>query len=279
VRILARACSGGPSRLDRRTSERNAGGVKRLGGVILASGILLGHAGGGAAPSIVLDPTRIYLAPSARSRVVTLENLGDAEHRYRISAFAWDQDARGEMLLTPTSDIVVSPPSLTLPPNSAGTVRIEASSVTLFGPVEKPYRILIEELPLAPGSVAGAPAGVTMLMNMNLPVFVMPEAGTVAADLQVVDVSAGRVALRLRNTGTLHFHPDAIRIIGLDESGAIAFVRNVRPGYVLPGGVREFEDRLPAGACEGVSTLVVQAVIPGLARQERRVSAPGDCGS
>ncbi len=93
-----------------------------------------------------IDPLLVELTADARNAVLTLTNTSANELRFEIKAFSWDQAApSGEMRLTPTTDIVVFPPLVTMKAKS--TQRIRVGTDVAQGAVEKAYRLRVEEWP------------------------------------------------------------------------------------------------------------------------------------
>jgi fimbrial chaperone protein len=94
---------------------------------LLLAGSLLGLAV--AAPSasakghLQARPTMLELAPGAAAGRMTLANTGDEPVPAQVRVFAWIQKD-GEDVLVPTTDIVLSPPIVTVPAGAEQLVRI-----------------------------------------------------------------------------------------------------------------------------------------------------------
>src|SRR6266540_6776873 len=76
-------------------------------------GVLAGPRLAGAS-SFAVNPTQIQLSAKVSSALLTVKNESDDSLRFQITAFAWAQNAKGEMQLTPTEDVVFFPALLTL---------------------------------------------------------------------------------------------------------------------------------------------------------------------
>jgi P pilus assembly chaperone PapD len=239
-------------------------------------GLLAGREQAVSASTFTIDPTRVYLGTDARSRVVTLANSEEDVLRFEVSIFAWQQDAPGQTLLTPTDDIVVSPALLAVPSRRQGEIRIGLRSPALLGREERTYRLLIQELPPL-GASEDQPFGPKILTRLNVPVFVMPPEPTVAGSLDDLRVTAGRVEFGLQNTGSLHFLTELIRIRGSDTPGTQIFQHDLLNEYVLPGGLREFRWDMPKEVCGRVAAVAVTVVVPGLPVNETRAETTGTC--
>jgi fimbrial chaperone protein len=178
------------------------------------------------------------------------------------------------MLLEPTEDIVFFPALLTLAPREERKVRVGLA--TSPGPSEKTYRIFVEELP--PVEVEKLAAGVTMRTKMGIPIFVQPSVTTARAQLGKGSFAGDRVSFSLQNTGTVHFTPDAIRVRGLDGTGAVVADVRADAWYVLAGGRRDFEVALPAARCAEIRSLTVEVQVLTRALRESMQTPSGACG-
>ena len=121
--------------------------------LLLWGGLLLGPAPARAA-DFTVNPIQIFLTGQTQSAILTVQNTSGEPLRFQLNAFAWAQDAAGQMLLTPTSEIIFFPRLLTLAPGEQRIVRVGTS--VPGGPIERTYRIFVEELP--PPSQQAAPA-------------------------------------------------------------------------------------------------------------------------
>ena len=88
-----------------------------------------------AASNFNVNPTQVFLSSKATSALVTVRNDSTDQLRFQLSVFAWDQSPSGELVLTPTDDIVFFPSLLTLGPNEERRVRV--GRVTAPGEKEK----------------------------------------------------------------------------------------------------------------------------------------------
>ena len=126
------------------------------------------------AADFTVNPIQIFLSGQTQSAILTIQNTSTEPLRFQLNAFGWAQDAAGQMQLTPTSEVIFFPRLLTLAPNEQRIVRVGASGPP--GPVERTYRIFVEELP--PSTQQAAPPGqVRVLARMGIPIFVEARAG------------------------------------------------------------------------------------------------------
>ena len=231
----------------------------------------VGHA---AAAAFSIDPTQIRLSARGASGLLTVRNESGHPVRLQISAFAWAQGAGGEMQLAPTDDVVFFPALFTLAPGEARRVRVGTTAA--FGPVERSYRLFVEELPGEPGTRPPGTA-VQVLTRMGIPVFLQPDALRASAALRDAGVSAGAVSFSLENTGTVHFVPDAVRLRGVDAAGAAVFDRAIQSWYVLAGGTRRFQVAVDLPDCALVRALHVEVQVGDAVMRERLETPRGTC--
>ncbi|TMA08552.1 MAG: molecular chaperone, partial [Deltaproteobacteria bacterium] len=137
--------------------------------IVLALGLLCG-AGRVRASGLNISPVQIWLTPDASKSLLTLRNEGPEDARYQLSVMAWDEDARTGMKLGPTEDILVFPTVLELKVGETRSLRV--GSMVPFGPVEKTYRVFLEELP-APEKPQ-ARSMVRVLTRVGIPIFLAP---------------------------------------------------------------------------------------------------------
>ena len=188
------------------------------------------------ASSLRVHPLLLSLGPGQRATELQLRNTGDAPVLIEIEAQRW-QEIDGEDALSPTRDIVLSPPLLELRTGAEQIVRIGLRG-TEAGGDERAYRLFVTELPGTPDA-----APVRFNVRLSLPFFVRPDRPSMAAHWRS---EAGR--LRLVNAGNVHLKLLGARLqsadgraLGLPVSG---------PTYLLPQGRHDWtlENRAPTDA-------------------------------
>jgi fimbrial chaperone protein len=80
-----------------------------------------------------------------------------------------ESNAKGEMLLTATDDLIFYPNLLAIEPGEERNIRVGANKSIVA--TEKSYRIFVEELPPAEKSDH---SGIRILTKMGIPVFIQP---------------------------------------------------------------------------------------------------------
>jgi fimbrial chaperone protein len=200
---------------------------------LLASLISLLAAPRAQAQALEVAPVRIEMAAGQTTTTLTITNHGSRATGIQARAFAWSQTANTDQL-TPTRDVVLSPPIAELPPGETQLIRILVRKPA--GATEATYRLFIDQIP--PAQTANSGAAVQIALRMSLPIFVAPQR-KVAADLQWrVVTSNGTTELVAHNRGGRHVRLSKLSLLG----GPAADLRlpNTTAFYVLPGAERRW---------------------------------------
>jgi fimbrial chaperone protein len=244
-----------------------------LPALVLALG--LGLAGPAGAADFVVNPIQIFFTGQTQSAILTVQNTSDEPLRFQLDAFGWAQEPNGQMRLAPTSDIIFFPRLLSLAPREQRIVRVGVSAPP--GPVERTYRIFVEELP--PLATQSTPPGqVRVLARMGIPIFVAPR--TAQAELRIGGLTAqpGRVLLELRNVGTKHVVPQRVQMRGLAANGEAVWQRELDGWYILAGDHRVFDIPVARDECLRTRSIAVEVLAGEPRLRERFDVAPQACG-
>ena len=187
------------------------------------------------AGSFMVDPTRIELGPDQLSATLVIRNDGDEPSVIQVEARAWSQKD-GDDVYTPTKELLVTPPIVTVPPGGEQILRI-ALRRPLDAQKEIPYRIYLQEVPppIKPGF-----RGLQVALRISLPVFAKPGDAAVPRAVWKVAYDAGAHALRatLANAGTAHLQLQEFTLAAPGSDTVLA-MRQVAL-YVLPGQSRDW---------------------------------------
>lgn len=206
-----------------------------------------------AAANLQISPVMINLRVGQGATGINLQNLGEAPVYGQVRVYLWEQKD-GDDVLTPTQDVVASPPIIQIGPKSSQIIRLVRRSEQLPAS-ELTYRILIDEIPKDDGPASG----VDIRLRYSVPMFVLP------ADERAAPVLAWSVfkkegfwMLRVRNSGTQRAQIGALELS--NAAGKQFEIASGLFGYVLAGRVREW--RLPTpGDADLNGTLAVKANI------------------
>lgn len=211
----------------------------RIGGFLLAIALLVGAApatAGDTPGGLSVAPVQLSLADARRSVSTTVTNPGVDPITVQVRLYSWTMQGEEEVY-EPAVDIGFSPPLFRLQPHAAQAVRVVAK--TPPGAVERSYRLIVDQLPLA-----NAPGQLQLPVRMVLPVFIEPAAGARRPpQLQWSarhDATSGRMVVAVVNRGTVH-----ARIVNLsadDGHGATPIAAGLS-GYALAGQTRSWSYR------------------------------------
>jgi fimbrial chaperone protein len=252
---------------------------RSIAGLACALGVLavgLGAARPAWASSFTVNPIKVVLSDKERSTLLTVQNQSSEPLRFQVSIHGWSQSPAGEMVLSATKDIVVFPSILALGPGEQRKLRIGA--VVGAGPIEKSYRIFVEELPPLQSANKGTSTEVRVLTKMGVPIFVEPGATASKASLSNLSLSGGRLAFDLRNEGTVHFVAGKVIAHAVDRRGQSLHAIEVQGWYILAGTTRHFETPLPPEACGKATAVVVEVPLDKGTASARLELRPGSCG-
>jgi fimbrial chaperone protein len=194
-----------------------------------------------------VSPVRIYMGPRDRAIALTITNDGSDELVMQADLFEWKQKPDGEDVLTPTEELIVSPPIIKLAPGARQVVRLARIKVA---PVKDQltYRVMLREIPEARPPEKGLE--VQIALTFSLPIFITPPTakGTLACNTR--RNAADAVQVECSNTGNAYSHPREMELVGM---GGQKLARRESGAYLLPGTTRTFELKrsegpIPAGA-------------------------------
>jgi len=186
------------------------------------------------ASSLQISPVNIDMPASQRASSITVINTGTEAVNLQIRAFHWSQAGQQEAL-TPTNELMISPPAVTVPAGASYTLRVARLNNT---PVdsELSYRLFIDELP-EPIDPRTLSKGVAMVLRSSLPVFVANDKAIAQLNWQVVQGAQGLQVIA-QNNGKRHAKISHLTL--QDAQGKqISFGPGLN-GYVLAGANKVF---------------------------------------
>jgi fimbrial chaperone protein len=191
------------------------------------------------ATSLTVAPTRIDLAPDARSGSVTLDNSGSTSTTVQVETFAWTGSGATDAL-APTRGLLAVPAVFNLEAGARQVIRV-ASREAAATEVETAYRLLITEVPTATPDTA---AGIRFALRLSLPVFITPPGAVAVPDWTLHQGRGGR-SLEVVNRGTAHLH--VRRLVVRDQASGRVLAELDQPSYVLARGTHRWPDLVPIG--------------------------------
>lgn len=144
-------------------------------GPAMAQSPAAGGASGASGPgSLLIWPINPVIEGDAQAAALWLENPGRAPITLQVRVYAWAQQD-GRNVYAAQNDILGTPPILSVEPGQRQLVRL-TRLVPPPGVPEKPYRIVVDQIPTAPDAAAGSPqqasgAAIAFRMRYSLPLF------------------------------------------------------------------------------------------------------------
>lgn len=183
------------------------------------------HAG-----SFMATPVKLTLPAGVNSTSLALENTGAEPVLVQSEVMAWSQN-EGKDVLTPSQDLVVSPPIFRVAPGATQTVRI---GLLKRPPTQREvtYRLFLQEVPQPPKP---GEQGVSIALRLGLPVFVLPPGG--AKPQLAWSARPEGAGIRLMATNRGNGHVQALEGRLFSEDGTLV-ADEVLSAYVLPGQTR-----------------------------------------
>jgi len=219
------------------------------------STLLFLAAAGAAAANLQISPVSIFLKGEQQSGAIQLRNMGNEAVYGQVRVFQWDQKDTDDVL-TPTTDVVASPPIVQVAANGTQVIRLVRMGAA--APEERTYRILIDEIS---GEETRESSGVNFRLRYSVPVFVLPvrEPGPEVLAWRIFRAD-GAWMMRVQNTGGVHAQIGAMQFT--NAAGRNFEVSKGLFGYVLPGRQREWKLPLAAEA-ELAGELRIDAQVNG----------------
>ena len=182
-----------------------------------------------------IDPVRVELSPEQQTAAITIKNGSDQPTSIQIQAVAWSQ-IDGKDVYTPTKELLVSPPIVTISPNGEQILRV-ALRRQADRTKELTYRISLQELPPQP---APGFMGVQVALRISLPVFVQSQKGDAVpkAVWKISRVHDNKLKVSVRNNGNAHIQISdfALYAPGIAE----AITGESGSSYILAGQTHEW---------------------------------------
>ena len=194
-----------------------------------------------------VSPVRIYMLPRERAVAVTVVNEGDTEVVLQADLNAWSQKPDGTDELSPTDDMILSPPIIKLAPNSSQVVRL-----ALLKPADVSrqliYRMIMREVPEAVARIDRT-VQLPVALALSMPVFITPPPAKRIMDC----VTAPNLSVKCINTGTAYAQVREILL----KRGTVTLARFEGGTYILPGAQKVINLKGEPGLTPGVVQMSV----------------------
>jgi fimbrial chaperone protein len=204
--------------------------------------------------SFEVNPIRVELSPSARSAALTVKNSGTEAVVVQISVQAWSQ-SNGTDVLSPTREVLVSPPIATIAAGAEQIVRIGLRRAP-DEHRELSYRLFLQEVPPPPKPGF---QGLQVALRIGLPIFVQPRSGPAKPALvwEAHRRDPGAISLKLSNEGNGHIQISNIAMFRPGEKEPVATHASLT--YVLPGQSRAWDLKTQHAGAQASDRLQLKA--------------------
>ena len=193
-----------------------------------------------------LAPIPIEIQAPQSAAVLNLGNRSSADVALQTRVFRWTQE-QGEDRLTPTTDVVVSPPITAVPAGKTLVVRVVRVGKQP-ATAEETYRVLVDELP--PEKRAAKGQSLQILMRYSVPLFVTP-AGAAASESPLAwrlkPAAAGALQLSATNPGARRVRLSGLQLQDADGKALLPPGEQLS-GYVLAGQTMQWTVKRPGNA-------------------------------
>lgn len=221
------------------------------------AGLMLAGASASAS-GLQVAPVSLTLQAVQRADGLWLSNTGTAQVHAQVRVYRWTQ-VDGTDQLTPSQELVISPPMLGIEPGDRQLVRVIriGAPPSGSGAVEAAYRLAIDELPVKDS----AQKGLQFVLHYSVPVFVQPQgAADVAPVLHwTLQREGDHAVLVVSNSGT--GHAQLAEMDYVNQAGNRTAIAAGLLGYVLPGATMRWTLKQSATVFAGTGTL--EATING----------------
>jgi len=196
-------------------------------GIIAVSNV---HAG-----SFMVDPVRIDLDASQRSSSLMLRNDDQEPTVIQVLLMAWSQ-VDGEDVYTPTKDVLVTPPIVTIQPGAEQMLRL-ALRRPIDTQKELSYRVFLQEVPSPPRPGF---RGLQVALRVSIPIFVKSDQ-TLQPKMQWKSTYIEKehaLRIELINLGAAHVHLYEFSLRNPNSHTNLTLQQTAI--YVLPGQHHEW---------------------------------------
>lgn len=179
-----------------------------------------------AGANLAISPIQLDLSPSAKTGTITLINKGQKDVNLQLDAKSWDMDESGKFIETETGDFLFYPKTLTIAPQQSATIR--AGYTGDFPNMEKPFRIIIDEVPeiiqAAPDSSSQVKIGLDSALRLSIPVYIVPttDIPTAQIDLAALKTTNNVLRVGVKNLTAYHVNLSKVAVKLLKQNKVLA---------------------------------------------------------
>jgi fimbrial chaperone protein len=193
------------------------------------------------AAEISVLPVGLTFSPGHGHEAITVSNHGDQDVVLQVEPVAWTQ-VQGRDRLDPTSDLLINPPLFSIKARASQILRVGLRKTSDHAG-HRAYRLLLREVPPAPLSPPhdSTPGQVRVLLEIRLPVYVMPPEIIRSQVWEGHRTGANNIAISVKNTGNVHMVVSGLALREAGESPPGTPVVTKTSAAVFPGQSRSWE--------------------------------------
>ncbi len=196
------------------------------------------------AAGLEVSPIGLVLASDEAAGSFTFSNVEARPIHAQARIFRWTQDEKGEEVLSPTQDILVSPPILAIDPRGSQEIRLIRQQTG--GSEELQYRLIVDEIPEPAAPVAKQQ--IRLVLRYSIPIFLNAIERPVPT-LQWHAQSMGKdsTLFTIKNTGKVRAQIAQTWLQSGSEAQAktVASLSDGLWAYVLPGKTIQRSSPIP----------------------------------
>ncbi len=233
------------------------------------------------AVQFTVAPVKLKLFPEQKSTVLKLINRDDQAVKVQVYVRTWSQDETGSDIHQETSELIVYPKILTIEGHQERPLRIGFQG-KWPQQTEQAYRIYVEELRVKDSRESqGISTGITMLLHMSIPAFVMPNQTVSTPQFEIEHIEKRNAVLKVgvRNTGDSHFMVSNIEVNWLDKNGSTLSSQSTQGWYVLPHQRIFFDIPLEKVECLAVQAARINVSVNEQSQTKQIQLPSGHCSS
>lgn len=231
--------------------------ANRKAASIAAFLVVLGMAASSAYGSLSVSPVRVVLGDDHDKDVVRIANQESSAKSYEVEIVAWSQTEERREAYAPTDDILAVPPLFSLNPGEEQLLRV-GMLVPADADTERSYRMFITELapPETEKTEKAETSGITMRLQIGIPVFVTPNAAPTST-LEFVKLTqvAEQQVIQFRNSGNTHVKVTEVQYLA---PGSIDAVVTPALVYILAGQMAYLPLRASSNKLAGTFSIVTE---------------------
>lgn len=212
--------------------------LKRVGGLALTA-VLSSYILPVCAASLQVAPILLEVPAGQAATTLTLTNEGLKPLDAQVRVFSWKQ-IDGRDVYTPATDVIVSPPTLTMEPRTDYTVRVIRTS-SEQAQQEEAYRVVVDELPDPLRARGGA---VQVLLRHSVPLFFSSGRETEPRLVWKTEKRGQNLVVTAQNMGSMRARITQLQVMHGQQ--AISFGQGL-VGYALGHSTMTWQRPLPSG--------------------------------